>query len=382
MTDPRAPLGVILAGGASRRFGAPKALACVGGRRIVESVRRALAAAAGPVVVSGELAVDGLESLPDERPGLGPLGGVLTALERAAAEGRPGVLVAACDMPFVSPGLFLLLRTRGMGSRAAAVVPGSSGRRGFEPLCAWYSVRALDVLRSMADEGIGALHRVGERMPVEVVALEDLTSTGDPDRLFFNVNTMDDLRKAERLAGVPPAVCIVGRKNSGKTTLAVAVLAELGRRGWRVASMKHGHHAFETDQPGRDSWRHFHEGGAAATMMVGAGKVAVSLRVDAEPDPAELIRRFYADGGYDLVLVEGYKHGPFPKIEICRRAVHDAPLIDAAAVPSDWLAVVTDDPELTAPVPVVPLSPEGAHVARIAEILEHRFLPPREPHAR
>ena len=55
---------------------------------------------------------------------------------------------------------------------------------------------------------------------------------------------------------LPPMIGIVGRKNSGKTTLLVAVAAELKRRGLRVASVKHGHHAFEIDHPGRDSWRH------------------------------------------------------------------------------------------------------------------------------
>src|SRR5215212_6297503 len=82
---------------------------------------------------------------------------------------------------------------------------------------------------------------------------------------------------------IPPAVCIVGRKNSGKTTLTVALAAELGRRGRRVATIKHGHHAFETDEPGRDSWRHFNEGRAEATIMAGTGKIALVMRIDGAP---------------------------------------------------------------------------------------------------
>jgi molybdopterin-guanine dinucleotide biosynthesis protein len=375
-----APLGVIRAGGAARRFGGPKALAEVGGARLVERVRAALAGATDAVVVCGTVVTEGVETLPDERPGLGPLGGVLRGLLRAREEGRPGVLAAGCDMPFVSPVLLRLLRRRGVASGAAAVVPWSPGRRGFEPLCAWYGVGAIPPLEAMADGGTVALHRLRERARVDVVPAEEVREIGDPARLFFNVNTMDDLREARRLAATPPAVSVVGRKNSGKTTLVVALLAELGRRGWRVASIKHGHHAFETDQPGRDSWRHFHDGGAAATMMVGAGKVALTLRVDGEPDPAELVRRFYAGAGYDLVLIEGYKAGPFPKVEVFRRALHDAPLLAGAAVPSDWLALVGDDPALPAEVPVVPFSPDGAHVVRLADMLEHEFLPPRPAH--
>lgn len=177
----------------------------------------------------------------------------------------------------------------------------------------------------------------------------------------------------------PPVVAVVGRKNSGKTTLVVAVAAELKRRGVRVATVKHGHHAFEFDQPGRDSWRHFHEGGAEATIMMGGDRLAMVMRFDAEPDPAEVIARFYSDAGYDLVLVEGFKHGPFPRVEVFRRAVHEAPLVasaEPAAAPL-FLAVVTDDVALAVPCPVIPFDPAGpggAHVAAVADLVQRHCL--------
>jgi molybdopterin-guanine dinucleotide biosynthesis protein MobB len=179
---------------------------------------------------------------------------------------------------------------------------------------------------------------------------------------------------------VPPILSVVGRKNSGKTTLVVALAAELKRRGRRVATLKHGHHAFETDEPGRDSWRHFHEGQAEATIMAGTGKVALVMRVDGEPDPERLVREFYAGRGYDLVLVEGYKHGPFPRIEVFRRAVHGHPLYDGTDDESArrFLALVTDDPSLAADLlPVVridPRHPQGRHVAEVADLVEGWFL--------
>jgi molybdopterin-guanine dinucleotide biosynthesis protein MobB len=179
---------------------------------------------------------------------------------------------------------------------------------------------------------------------------------------------------------VPPVVCIVGRKNSGKTTLVAALAAELKRRGRRIASLKHGHHDFEMDQPGRDTWRHFHEGGAEAVMLVSAGKLALVMRTDdVEPDPEELIRRFYGGRGYDLVLVEGYKHGPFPRIEVFRRSVHDSPLhapADAEAA-ARCIAMVTDAPGMTAPWAIIPLDterPDGAHVPAVADLVERWFL--------
>jgi molybdopterin-guanine dinucleotide biosynthesis protein B len=175
---------------------------------------------------------------------------------------------------------------------------------------------------------------------------------------------------------LPPAVCIVGRKNSGKTTLTVAVAAELKRRGRRIATIKHGHHAFETDQPGRDSWRHFNEGQAEATIMAGTGKIALVMRTDGEPDPERLLAEFYAGRGYQLVLIEGWKHGALPKVEVFRRTVHDRPVYEAddADAAARYVAIVTDDPDLRAACEVIPLREDGGHVARVADLLEMRFM--------
>lgn len=177
-------------------------------------------------------------------------------------------------------------------------------------------------------------------------------------------------------ADVPPAVAIVGKKNSGKTTLLVAVAAELRHRGLRIASLKHGHHEMEIDQPGRDSWRHVHEGGAEAMVLVAGTRVALVMQWGEEPDPRELIARFYAGRGYHLVLVEGYKHGPFPRVEVFRRAVHRTPIHapgDDEALRS-LLGVVTDDAELALPCPIVRLESDvglqPAQVQAVADLLE------------
>lgn len=375
------PLGVILAGGASRRFGAPKALARVGGRRIVDRVRDALAAAVPDVVLSANhpaLFADlRLPVRADHVAGTGALGGILTALRWAAERGASGALVVACDMPWVSAELLQALVHRAASTTADAVVPQSGGRRGMEPLCAWYSVRALPQVERMIGEGERRVHLLTGRVRTEVISLDDVRRIGDPGILFLNVNTVDDLRRAERYGQPPPAVCIIGKKNSGKTTLAVALLAELRRRGVRVASIKHGHHAFETDQPGRDSWRHFNEGQAEATIMAGEGKIALVMRMDGEPDPVRLVRDFYTGRGYDLVLVEGYKAGPFPKIEVFRRAVHDRPLFAGAGDAADsYLAIVTDDASLRTGLPTIVMDADhpDAHVRRVAEMIVARFV--------
>jgi molybdopterin-guanine dinucleotide biosynthesis protein MobB len=375
------PLGVILAGGASRRFGTPKALATVGGRRIIDRVRDALAAAVADVVVSaneqGLFADLHLPMRADDVAGLGALGGVHTALRWAAERGRSGALVVACDMPWISADLLRTIAARAASIEADAVVPESGGRRGMEPLCAWYSIRCLPRVERMIDEGERRMHRLVDTVRAEVIPLAEVRRIGDPGILFLNVNTVDDLHEAERHGRPPPAVCIIGKKNGGKTTLAVALLAELRRRGLRVASIKHGHHAFETDQPGRDSWRHFNEGAAEATIMAGEGKIALVMRMEGEPDPARLVRDFYTGRGYDLVLIEGYKAGPFPKIEVFRRAVHDRPLfVDAGGAADSYLAIVTDDASLRAELPVIVMDADRPddHVRRVAELIVSRFV--------
>jgi molybdopterin-guanine dinucleotide biosynthesis protein MobB len=182
------------------------------------------------------------------------------------------------------------------------------------------------------------------------------------------------------MAGVEPGampaiVSVVGRKNSGKTTLLVLLAAELKRRGLRVASMKHSHHEFDMDVPGKDSWRHFHEGEVEAVVLASPTRVALLARVaDADRDPVALVRRFFAGQRLDLVLVEAFKQAPLPKIEIFRRAVHRQPLHgwdrDAGAA-GRRIAMLTDAPDALHDVafPVIPLAADGTHVSRTADLL-------------
>lgn len=111
---------------------------------------------------------------------------------------------------------------------------------------------------------------------------------------------------------------ITGWKNTGKTTLTERLVAEMVRRGLTVSTVKHAHHDTDIDQPGRDSHRH---------RLAGAGQVVLAsplrwalmteLRGAPEPPLSDLLARF---DPCDLVLVEGYKSSPHPKIETHRAA--------------------------------------------------------------
>src|SRR6184192_2216133 len=125
---------------------------------------------------------------------------------------------------------------------------------------------------------------------------------------------------------------VIGRKNAGKTTLLVALAAELARRKFRVMTIKHGTHPADTDQRGKDSWRHWHEGHAERVLMEGPGQRVLWEKTEAESDPVALARR-YLDGA-DIVLVEGYKRAALPKIEVYRLAAGAAPQFDTPGCPS------------------------------------------------
>lgn len=146
-------------------------------------------------------------------------------------------------------------------------------------------------------------------------------------------------------------ISVVGKKNAGKTTLVVALAQEFVRRGRRVGTLKHGHHPVLVDQEGKDTWRHFHEGGATKTVIEAPNQRVLFERLSGETDPVALARRYFDD--VDIVVIEGFKQAPLPKIEVHRTGAHARPLFDPAAPDADrWIALLTDDATLRCPFPV------------------------------
>jgi molybdopterin-guanine dinucleotide biosynthesis protein MobB len=142
-------------------------------------------------------------------------------------------------------------------------------------------------------------------------------------------------------------ISVIGRKNAGKTTLAVALASELVRRGHRVMTIKHGHHPADADRYGSDTWRHFHEGRAERVLIASPELRVLFERSPDNYDPIGLARQYMQ--GADIVLTEGYKASSLPKIEVFRRATGSPPLYDPATPNAgQWVAVITDDPDFRA----------------------------------
>jgi molybdopterin-guanine dinucleotide biosynthesis protein B len=114
-----------------------------------------------------------------------------------------------------------------------------------------------------------------------------------------------------------PVLAIVGWKNSGKTTLATKLIAELTRRGFRVASIKHAHHDADIDREGTDTLR-LRAAGAGEVALVTSRRWAIIHELGGDPEPTldETLARL---SPADIVIVEGYKRESIPKIEVRRR---------------------------------------------------------------
>jgi len=141
-----------------------------------------------------------------------------------------------------------------------------------------------------------------------------------------------------------------GFSGSGKTTLIERLIPLFVARGLRVALIKHAHHTFDVDQPGKDSYRHRHAGASEVLITSSRRWVLMhELRGEAEPTIEELQRRI---SPCDLLLIEGFKRSPIPKIEVYRREVGE-PLLH----PHDpHIVAVASDQPLVTQLPVLELN--------------------------
>jgi molybdopterin-guanine dinucleotide biosynthesis protein B len=144
---------------------------------------------------------------------------------------------------------------------------------------------------------------------------------------------------------VNPVFGVTGWKNAGKTTLTERLVAEFVRRGWRVATVKHAHHAADIDTPATDSFRH-RAAGATEVALVTGERYAI-MREQQDPTLAEVLARL---APADLVLVEGFKRDAHPKIEVRSDdtrpmdvAAHTIVAIASDSRPSGLPSFVRDD---------------------------------------
>jgi len=338
-THDEVTIGVLLAGGSGRRAGVDKRFLVLGGRTLLARNIAFLRSVFPTVAVSlgaGQMLDLGdagdAEVVHDAWPGASPLAGIASALARY----RQPVFALAVDIAFPDPAVLgrVLTAFRGHDLALPAIGP-----EYHQPLFAVYGPACLAPMTALLEAG---RHRIVEILP----SLRAAEVRFPDDALFHNINTMDDYEKARRRPAAdggapagdaqPALVAIVGKSDSGKTTLIEKVVPELVKLGLRVGTVKHDAHSFEIDHPGKDSWRHG-QAGAHAYAIASPERLAYITRLDGEMPLADIARRFFAD--FDLVVAEGYKRTAPHRVELFRvGAGHAEPLCG----PGEAIALVTD----------------------------------------
>jgi len=338
--DRQVDVGVLLAGGSAHRAGVDKRFLVLEGRtllrRNLDFLRGLFPAVAVAIGHGRELDLgdaEGVTIVRDAWQGGSPLAGIATALRHFE---RP-VFALAADVAFPP---------RRAAEAVLAAFPGHDvalpaiGSEYHQPLFAAYGPGCLGPMSRLLDAG---RHRILTILPDVRVAEVRFPD----DALFHNINTMDDYRNAQRetagsgapapRTGPQPAlVAIVGKSDSGKTTLIEKVVPELVKLGLRVGTVKHDAHSFEIDHPGKDSWRHG-QAGAHAYAIASPERLAFITRLEGEMPLADIVRRFFI--GFDLVVAEGYKRTAPHRVELFRLgAGHSEPL----CAPGEAIALVTD----------------------------------------
>jgi molybdopterin-guanine dinucleotide biosynthesis protein B len=282
-------------------------------------------------------------------------------------------------MPFVTPRFLRLLADRSEGYDVFVPRHGQF----MQPLCAVYGKGTLDAYLEFITSGGRRIFDIYPDLNTGYLDL-DGGEFGDPDELFMNVNTPEELEAARtrlaeegggwRAALQPriqafmdsspiPVVSFIGKKKSGKTTVLLGVVEELRDRGYRVAVLKHDTHGFDIDIPGTDSYR-FKELGAEVVGVSSPWSYVWQVKTEKEPSLGELIRQIREP--VDLVITEGFKQQDAPKIEVSRRARSET----LVSTPDELIGITSDQRFTDYPVPQCDL---GDSVA-LADLIEERIL--------
>ena len=351
---------VILCGGLSRRMqGADKGLQLLQQKPLFIHVKQRLQPQVQQILINAnrnqqQYAKCGLPVFIDELDGfLGPLSGMLSGLKHSAQQ---WVLFVPCDSPFLpldlAPRLFSAVQQQGLDLAYA-----SDGEREHPTFVLMNKSLTVDLEQYLLAGG----RKVRDFMQQHRYAVVDFS---DQAEAFANVNYLSQLDEINQQAAFQaeadtnklPLLAISGYSGSGKTTLLEKLLPQLQQKGLRVAVIKHTHHDISTDKPGKDSWR-MTQAGASQVAVACDQRWALMTETSHSEEPRSeepcseeqsavslsYLAQQLDPNLSDLVLVEGVKQEPLPKILLHRQALEKPmPELDSLV-----LAVATDYPYQT-----------------------------------
>jgi len=187
--------GIILAGGKSERMGADKGLQELCGKALITYAIQSLSEICSTIVISTSSDAYlsfGLKTIPDEIPGIGPMGGIYSALKQSKTEKN---LVLSCDLPFVSKELLSFILKNAEGYQVA--VPWQ-GKQHYEPLCGFYNLSVLEQMNDFIEKGNYKLPDLFDEININKLIINNKLDFYS-DNLFLNVNSKHDLATAENL---------------------------------------------------------------------------------------------------------------------------------------------------------------------------------------
>ena len=342
---------VILCGGKSTRMAQDKAELLIGKKTFLQQIEKNLKDA-DEILLSVKDRRDypeiGARHIEDREEDKGPLMGLCSVLEECSYD---KVWVMSCDMPLVNWDTAQELEHYLTDGIDAVIPVDRTGKKYV--LCAWYRKSTLEILKEQLESGdLKVKHLLG-RLRVCYVAVEGLS---DGSHKFQNINTREEyqaftgqsdsisnrescgksagtaVRPDKELHTDIPIVSFVAYSGTGKTTFLERLIPKLKARGLKIAIVKHDGHRFEIDHEGKDSDR-FTKAGADVTGLISSEKAV--LMENRQTDPEEFLKKI---DEVDLILTEGFKQGPWPKIMLHRKGIgKPMPLL-----PEECLAVISD----------------------------------------
>jgi molybdenum cofactor guanylyltransferase/molybdopterin-guanine dinucleotide biosynthesis protein MobB len=321
---------VILAGGKGRRMGGKeKALIPLLDRPLLSYVLESVSGQVAPIALNintnfEKFSLFGYPIIEDPIKGhLGPLAGILASLNWAQEIDKEWVMTLPCDTPFLPKNIAQRMIEAKKGELDIDLVVARS--RGFNhPVVALWKSNLNSKLKNALDDGIRKIDLFTSKLKIAYVDFDTTNNLQfDP---FTNLNSPLDLINAQQILGkLPSFFGLAGWSGSGKTTLCTKLIENFTKIGIKVGTLKHAHHKFELDKPGKDSFN-LRQAGARPMIISSKERFALIQENDGNEEKSlfQMLEIFAKDpiNQCDIIIVEGYKNESIPKIEVYRPAIH------------------------------------------------------------
>ena len=320
---------VILAGGKGRRMGGKeKALVPLLDRPLLSYVLESISGQVAPIALNINTSLDkfnkfGYQIIEDPIKGhLGPLAGILASLNWAHTLNHEWVLTLPCDTPFLPKNLVEeMIKVKSNDLSLDLVIARSKGYN--HPVIALWKSELKSKLRIALEEGVRKIDLFTANLKIGYVDFDSRKNIQfDP---FTNLNSPLDLIHAQQILGkLPPFFGLAGWSGSGKTTLCTKLIENFTKIGIKVGTLKHAHHKFELDKPGKDSFN-LRKAGSRPMIISSKERFALIQENDESEEKSlfQMLEMFAKDPiqKCDLIIVEGFKNEPIPKIEVYRKII-------------------------------------------------------------